>query len=64
MTKAEIIAQTLRVMKLNDEPDYHTIVVAELQRKLPEGVDIRTCEDFKHLNVECCKHLPQLLSAL
>jgi len=37
MTKAEIIAQTLRVMKLNDEPDYHTIVVAELQRKLPEA---------------------------
>jgi len=23
MTKAEIIAQTLRVMKLNDERDYH-----------------------------------------
>ena len=54
MTKTEIIAQTLRVMKLNDEPDYHTIVVAELQRKLPEGVEIKTCEDFRHLNVECC----------
>ncbi len=54
MTKAEIIAQTLRVMKLNDEPDYHTIVVAELQRKLPEGVEIKTCEDFPHLDVECC----------
>lgn len=54
MTKAEIIAQTLRVMKLNDEPDYHTIAVAELQRKLPESMEIKTCEDFRHLNVECC----------
>jgi hypothetical protein len=41
-------------MNLNDEPAYQTIVIAELQRKLPEGVEIKTCEDFKHLNVECC----------
>jgi hypothetical protein len=54
VTKAEIIAETLRAAKLDDEPDYQTIVIAELQRKLPEGVEIKTCEDFKHLNVECC----------
>ena len=54
MTKAEIIAKTLGSMKLNDEPDYQTIVIAELQRKLPAGVEIKTCEDFRHLGVECC----------
>jgi inorganic pyrophosphatase len=54
MTKAEIIANTLGLMNLNDEPDYQTIVIAELQRKLPEGVEIKTCEDFPHLNVKCC----------
>lgn len=41
MTKGQIIAKTLGSMNLNDEPDYQTIVIAELQRKLPEGVDIR-----------------------
>jgi hypothetical protein len=54
MTKAEIIAETLGSMNLSDEPDYKTIVIAELQRKLPEGVEIKTCKDFKHLNVVCC----------
>jgi len=41
-------------MNLNDEPEYQTIVIAELYRKLPDGVEIKTCEDFRHLNVECC----------
>lgn len=36
MTKAEIIANTLGSMNLNDEPDYQTIVVAEL-RDAKEG---------------------------
>ena len=54
MTKAEIIAQTLESMNLNDEPEYQTIVIAELYRKLPDGVEIKTCEDFRHLNVKCC----------
>jgi len=54
VTKAEIIAQTLESMNLNDEPEYQTIVIAELYRKLPDGVEIKTCEDFRHLNVECC----------
>jgi hypothetical protein len=26
-----------------------------LQDVLPDGMDIKVCEDFKHLNVECCK---------
>ncbi|MGA3107140.1 MAG: hypothetical protein ABSD53_21875 [Terriglobales bacterium] len=54
MTKAEIIAQTLESMNLNDEPEYQTIVIAELDWKLPDGVEIKTCEDFRHLNVKCC----------
>jgi hypothetical protein len=29
-------------------------VIAELNEQLPEG-EIKTCEDFKHLNVECCE---------
>lgn len=54
VTKAEIIANTLGSMNLNDEPDYEEIVIAELNRKLPEGMEIKTCEDFKRLNVVCC----------
>ncbi len=69
MTKDEIIAKTLRELKLmplenqppsgNDQEliDY---VTAELQGKLPDGVDIKTCEDFKHFNVECCETCHQL----
>jgi len=26
-----------------------------LQDSLPANLDIRTCEDFRHLNVECCE---------
>jgi hypothetical protein len=55
MTKAEIIAKTLGSIDLSDEPDYQTIVIAELNRKLPEGREIKTCEDFHHLNVKCCE---------
>jgi hypothetical protein len=54
VTKAEIIAQTLGSMNLNDEPEYQELVIAELDRKLPDGVEIKTCEDFRHLNVKCC----------
>jgi hypothetical protein len=54
VTKAEIIAQTLGSMNLNDEPEYQELVIAELDRKLPNGVEIKTCEDFCHLNVKCC----------
>jgi hypothetical protein len=38
LTKPDIIVKMLRATKLNDEPDYQRIVIAELQRKLPEGV--------------------------
>jgi hypothetical protein len=62
MKKAEIISKTLAAMRdispaheqSSDESDYEKIVVAELERRLPDGVDIRTCEDFGHLNVQCC----------
>ena len=56
MTKAEIISRTLRdEMKRaspdrepsSDEREYEEIVIAELNRRLPDGVDIKTCEDFR-----------------
>ncbi len=37
----------------SDEPDDEEIVIAELNGRLPAGVDIKTCEDFKHLGAEC-----------
>jgi hypothetical protein len=51
MTKAEIIDKTLRESGLKSVSEG---VVAELHRRLPDGVDIKTCEDFRHFNVECC----------
>jgi hypothetical protein len=63
VTKADIIAKTLKDMgpfllqhepPYSDEPDGEEIVIAELQRRLPEKVDIKTCEDFWYLHVECC----------
>jgi len=38
-----------------DEPDYEEHVLETLHEKLPEGVDIKTCDDFKQLGVECCE---------
>ncbi|SRR6266571_2172736 len=55
MTKAQIISKTLREIKPAPEPADSEIFVAELQRRLPDGTDIKTCEDFRHLNVECCE---------
>jgi hypothetical protein len=62
MEKAEIIERTLRAMKCVppeqeptcDETADYEIVVAELGRRLPDGTDIKTCEDFRHLNILCC----------
>ena len=65
MTKAEIIAQTLSAMNLNprenerplgDEPEEEEFITSILQDRLPAypDIDIKTCEDFRHLNVECC----------
>lgn len=64
MTKADIISKTLREMgpiqlengpPYIDEPDEQELVLSVLQWGLPTDVDIRTCEDFKHLGVECCQ---------
>ena len=64
MTKAGIIETTLREMRpmsleneppFGDEPDYADII-SELQRRLPEGADIKTCEDFRHLKSSAAIH--------
>jgi len=63
MTKAEIIDKMLRAMNLSpfeneppfsDDQDEEEFITSVLQDRLPEGVEIKTCEDFRHLNVECC----------
>ena len=59
MKEVEIIDRTLKAVKRttpeqsSDESAYDEI--GELQGRLPEGVDMKTCEDFRHLNVECCE---------
>jgi hypothetical protein len=65
MTKSEIIDRTLREIsyRQNPPPDeiadcvdlegYDDFVIATLNELLPAG-DIKTCEDFKELGVECC----------
>jgi len=64
MNKAEIISKTLQDMRLNlletelsvnDEQDEEGFIISVLQDVLPDGVDIRLCDDFKHPNVECCE---------
>jgi len=48
MTEAEIIGKILRDMEpmlLESEPAYEEVVIAELNRRLPE-TEIKTCEDF------------------
>lgn len=63
MNKAEIISKTLKAMMLvspvqqspfSEEQDEEALIVSILQDVLPNGVDILTCEDFKHLGVQCC----------
>jgi hypothetical protein len=63
MTRGEIIEKTLREMGLllpsgeyapsRDEDRDLSIVITELQRRLPYG-NIKTCGAFKHLNAGCC----------
>jgi|ERR1019366_7535828 hypothetical protein len=62
VTKNEIIEKTLKEIgprleeheePYSEEPDWEEIVIAELHERLPE-TDIKTCEDFRHLNVTCC----------
>lgn len=56
MQKSEIIEKTLRETNTADQ----TSVVARLNERIPEG-DSKTCEDFKHLNVECCPTCHQFM---
>jgi hypothetical protein len=62
VTKDEIIEKTLREIgphleeheePNSEEPEGEEIVIAELQKRLPE-TNIKTCKDFRHLNVPCC----------
>lgn len=55
MTRNEIIEKTLKDMRRGPlDPEAEAIDKAELQCRLPD-TEIKTCEDFKHLNVECCE---------
>ena len=59
-----IIEKTLREVgpfPIENEPpfsgeqDEEEFITSVLQDKLPDSVEIKTCEDFKHLGVECCE---------
>jgi len=54
VTKNEIVEKTLTEigprLEAHEELDS---VSAELRERLPD-TDIKTCEDFRHLNVTCC----------
>jgi hypothetical protein len=54
VTKSDIIEKTLReiVPRIEEREELYS-VMAELQERLPD-TDIRTCGDFRHLNVTCC----------
>ena len=61
MTKAEILSKMLSDMagvpfqtqpSFRHEPDEEDFFIPVLRDVLPE-VDISTCEDFRHLKVEC-----------
>ena len=60
MTKQEIIDLTLQQVEYRrySTPEgieaNDAIVIAELNKRLPES-EIKTCGDFKYLNVECCE---------
>jgi hypothetical protein len=64
MNKAKIVSKTLKEMGFSapeshslfsEEQDEEAFVISVLRDALPEGVDIRTCEDFRHMNVICCQ---------
>jgi hypothetical protein len=48
MTKTEIIEKTLRELQPFDQ-DEEEFIMSVLRDARPEGVSIRTCEDFRHL---------------
>ena len=41
-------------MNLNDEPDYQNNRHRRASAEVARWCEIKTCEDFRHLNVECC----------
>ena len=65
MTKDEIIAASLLAMRRvqgllaareagdGNTDEYEDVVIAALAERLPEG-DIKTCDDLRHLGIECC----------
>jgi hypothetical protein len=59
MTKNEIIEKTLKAVREHQgveklDLEYTEYIVTTFDERLPDG-DIKTCEDFKHLRVECCE---------
>lgn len=78
MTKTDIIEVTVRDMSgnwgnpapekkepdANDECDeYYAIIIQTLRERLPDE-ELRTCTDFRHLSVDCCRicHLSMLIT--
>jgi hypothetical protein len=60
MNKAEIISETLKDMLKTQPPsgeelDEEGFIISVLQDVLPDNVDIRICDYFKDLGVECCE---------
>lgn len=54
MTKEQIIEKTLCDMSCAGDCDAQDDeLIAFLRERVPDG-DSKTCEDFKHLGVECC----------
>jgi hypothetical protein len=59
MTKNEIIEKTLMAVREHQgvdrlDPKYEEDIATTFKERLPDG-DVKTCEDFKHLRVECCE---------
>jgi hypothetical protein len=61
MNRAEIIAQTLTQMnrRMVNQPPFadeedSAFIISVLQDVLPPG-DIKTCDDFRNLNADCCE---------
>jgi hypothetical protein len=61
MTRDEVIQKTLWDMNMVSEAgdrtcdeETYSLVVGRLRERLPDSIDIKTCEDFKHLGAECC----------
>jgi hypothetical protein len=67
MKKAQILEKILNEFRNDskeaylpqrDDADYEKVIVAALEKSLQNvepDIDIRTCEDFSHLNVKCCE---------